>query len=87
MNYTEFLYCYISVESFKWNFTSCEREDYKLTFTISFIKNQIVIKLELEDDMIEGEIGELYLSGSTSFSEIKNYVYSYFTKREYRNKQ
>jgi hypothetical protein len=86
-DYKEFLYCRINVDSFKWNFKTCEREDYKLTFNVNFIENHILIKLETKEGMIEGEIGELYLSGSTSFSEIKNYINSYFEKRLYQNKQ
>ena len=72
----------LTFDSFKWNLISREK-DYKLTLTVNFIENHITIKLILEDGMIEGEIEELRLSGSTSFSEIKNYI-SNILRNEYK---
>lgn len=87
VNYLDFLYCRIVVESREWNYVSDKIENLYLMFNLSFINNQIIVKLELKEGMLLEDIGELILSGSSTFSEINNYIKSYFNKRVYKNKK
>lgn len=87
INYIDFLYCYIRVNSEEWNYISQQKENVNFKYDFSFNNNQIIIKFDLEEGIVEENLGELILSGSTSFLEINTYVKSYFEKRVYQNKQ
>jgi len=86
INYIEFLYCYIRVNSEEWNYISQEKEKISFKYDFSFNNNQINIRIDLDEGIVEESLGELILNDSTSFSEINNYVKSYFEKRVYKNK-
>lgn len=87
VNYRDFLICYIVVEDWEWNYVDDEREIFNLIFNLSLINNQIIINLETDEGVLNETIGEIILKSSTSFLEIKNYIKSYFEKRNYKNNQ
>lgn len=85
INYLDFLYCYITVNSEEWNFKSNEKENFNFKYDLSFNSKQIIIKIDFEEGIVEENLGQLILVDSTSFSEINNYISSSF--RVYKNEQ